>query len=76
MTWDPSINMKPLSIIKKHYYRDVKPVKMRLTKANKCVTYPYSATEYVLVKFNNFVFLVDFVILDMEEERDWHMDRC
>ena len=38
--------------------------------ANKSITYPRGIIEDVLVKIDKFIFLVDFIVLDMEEDYD------
>lgn len=44
-----------------------KPMKITLTLANRCATYPYGVLEDVLVKVDDLLFPADFVILDMLE---------
>ena len=41
---------------------------MSLQLADRLVKYPTGKIEYVLVKVDKFIFLVDFVILDMDED--------
>lgn len=36
----------------------------------RSLIYPKGITEYVLVKVDEFFFLVNFVILDMKEDKD------
>ncbi|KAL8511912.1 hypothetical protein ACS0TY_018378 [Phlomoides rotata] len=43
---------------------------MNLQLADRTVTYPRGIVEDVLVKVDKFIFLVDFVVLDMVEDRD------
>lgn len=42
----------------------------------KFVTYPYRVTEDMLLKFKDFVSLVDFIILDKEEDVDFPIILC
>jgi len=44
-----------------------KPTKMTPTVADCSVSYPYGFLEVVLVKMNDLLFPVDFVILDTKE---------
>lgn len=50
--------------------RDLKPTRMSLQLADRSVKYPRGIIEDVLVKVEKFIFLVDFVVLDMEEDVD------
>ncbi|KAI3739925.1 hypothetical protein L2E82_30338 [Cichorium intybus] len=63
-----SINLMPYSFYKKLNLPEPKPVQMAINLANKAVTYPRGIVEDLLVKVDKFVFPVDFVILDMEED--------
>ncbi|XP_017423651.1 uncharacterized protein LOC108332864 [Vigna angularis] len=63
-----SINLMSLSMLKKIGDMEVKPTRMTLQLADRSVKYPYGVIEDVLVKVDKFTFLVDFVILDMEED--------
>jgi len=63
-----SINLMPLSMMKKLRCGEPKPTNMTLTFANRYVSYPYGVLKYVLVKVNDLLFHVDFVILDREED--------
>jgi len=58
----------PLSMMKKLGCREPKPTKMTLTLADRLVSYPYGVLKYVLVKVNDLLFPVDYVILDMEDD--------
>ncbi|KAL8520973.1 hypothetical protein ACS0TY_011498 [Phlomoides rotata] len=46
---------------------------MNLQLADRTVTYPRGIVEDVLVKVDKFIFPVDFVVLDMVEDRDIHL---
>lgn len=54
--------LNALYMMKKIHYGEPKPTKMILTLADRSITYPYRVLEDVLVKFDNLLFLVDFVI--------------
>ncbi|GJX14899.1 putative nucleotidyltransferase, ribonuclease H [Tanacetum coccineum] len=47
---------------------DFKPTRMCIELANKTTKFPKGIAENVVVKIDKFVFPVDFVILDMEED--------
>ena len=65
-----SINLMPLSIFKKLGLGEVKPTSVTLQLADRSLTYPRGVIEDVLVKVDKFIFPVDFIVLDMEEDRD------
>ena len=62
-----SINLMPLSTLK---IKDVEilPTRMTLQLADRSIKYPHGVVEDLLVKVNKFYFLVDFVIMDIEED--------
>jgi hypothetical protein len=65
-----SINLMPLSMMKRLGYGEVKPTRMTLTLADRSVTYPYGVLEDVPVKVNDLLFPVDFVIMDIKEDSE------
>ncbi|CAA0828832.1 Unknown protein, partial [Striga hermonthica] len=65
-----SINLMPLSIFKKLGLGEVKPSTVTLQLADRSITYPKGIVEDVLVKIDKFIFPVDFVVLEMEEDND------
>ena len=65
-----SINLMPLSIFRKLGLGDGKPISVSLQLADRSVTYPNGIVEDVLVKVDKFIFPVDFIVLDMEEDRE------
>ncbi|XP_075486381.1 uncharacterized protein LOC142525987 [Primulina tabacum] len=48
----------------------VKPTTISLQLADRSIKYPRGVIEDVLVKVDKFIFPVDFVVLDMEEDRE------
>ncbi|XP_022031913.1 uncharacterized protein LOC110932974 [Helianthus annuus] len=46
------------------------PTKMSIQLANRSIKYPQGVAKNLLVKVGDFVFLADFVILDMEEDTE------
>ncbi|XP_075489567.1 uncharacterized protein LOC142528407 [Primulina tabacum] len=63
-----SINLMPLSVFRKLGLGEPKPTRMSLQLADRSVKYPRGVIEDVLVKVDKFIFPVDFVVLDMEED--------
>ncbi|XP_075475256.1 uncharacterized protein LOC142505999 [Primulina tabacum] len=63
-----SINLMPLSVFRKLGLGEPKPTRMSLQLADRSVKYPRGLIEDVLVKVDKFIFPVDFVVLDMEED--------
>ncbi|KAL8492420.1 hypothetical protein ACS0TY_023852 [Phlomoides rotata] len=64
-----SINLMPLSLFKTLGLGELKSTTMNLQLADRTVTYPRWIVEDVLVKVDKFIFPVDFVVLDMVEDR-------
>ncbi|GAU44803.1 hypothetical protein TSUD_291960 [Trifolium subterraneum] len=65
-----SINLMPLSMMKRIPGVVAKPTKMQLSLADRSITYPHGILENILVRCAEFVFPADFVILDMEEDAE------
>ncbi|XP_047948956.1 uncharacterized protein LOC125194774 [Salvia hispanica] len=63
-----SINLMPLSFFWKMEIGILKPTRITLQMVDRSVTYPEGIIEDVLVQVNDFIFPVDFVVLDMEED--------
>jgi hypothetical protein len=60
----------PLSIFRKLGLGTVQPTNITLQLADRSIAYPYGVVEDVLVKVDKFYFPVDFVVLDMDEDKD------
>ena len=65
-----SINLMPLSVFKKLGLGEAKPTTVFLQLADRSIQYPRGIIEDVLVKVDKFIFLIDFIVLDMEEDQD------
>ncbi|XP_073121533.1 uncharacterized protein [Henckelia pumila] len=65
-----SINLMPYSIFRKLNLGEPKSTRMSLQLADSSIKYPRGIIEDVLVKVDKFIFSVDFVVLDMEEDLD------
>ncbi|XP_073153976.1 uncharacterized protein [Henckelia pumila] len=65
-----SINLMPYSVFRKVSLGEPKSTRMSLQLAYRSIKYPRGIIEDVLVKVDKFIFPVDFVVLDMEEDLD------
>ncbi|XP_022892010.1 uncharacterized protein LOC111406878 [Olea europaea var. sylvestris] len=65
-----SINLMPLSTFKKLGFGKVNPTTLTLQLADRSITYPKGIIEDVLVNVDKFIFPMDFVVLDMEEDEE------
>jgi len=65
-----SINLMPLSVFRRLGMQEPKPTTISLQLADRSITYPRGIIEDVLVKVDKFIFPVDFVVLDMEEDEE------
>ena len=64
-----SINLMPFSVAKNLNLGQNTPTALSLQMVDRSLTFPKGIIEDVLVKVDKFIFLVDFVVLDMEENR-------
>ncbi|KAL2335443.1 hypothetical protein Fmac_016656 [Flemingia macrophylla] len=58
----------PLSMLKRIGDVEVQPTRMTLQLADGSLKYPHGIVEDILVKMDKFMFLMDFVVMDMEED--------
>ena len=65
---EASINMMPLSVVKRLSLGELTPIAMTLQMEDRTMAQPKRVLEDVLIKVGKFVFLMDFVIMDMEED--------
>ncbi|XP_062099774.1 uncharacterized protein LOC133805614 [Humulus lupulus] len=65
-----SINMMPLSVFRRLGLGEASPTTVTLQLADRSVKHPRGIIEDVLVKVNKFIFPADFIVLDMEEEKN------
>ncbi|XP_015945060.1 uncharacterized protein LOC107470187 [Arachis duranensis] len=63
-----SINMMPLSLMKKLQIHELKPTKIVLQMVDKSIQQALGVVENVLVKVDNFFLPADFIILDIKED--------
>ena len=63
-----SINLMPLSVVQRLNLRELTPTAIALQIADRSMVQPEGTLEDVLVKVGKFIFPVDFVIMQMEED--------
>ncbi|PKI42333.1 hypothetical protein CRG98_037278 [Punica granatum] len=68
-----SINLMHLSIFRKLGLGECKETHITLQLADKSIKYPKGIVKNVLVKVEKFIFPVDFIVLEMEEDREVSM---
>ncbi|WJZ95315.1 hypothetical protein VitviT2T_014093 [Vitis vinifera] len=61
-----SLNLLPYSVYKQLGLGELKPTSITLSLADRSVKIPRGIIEDVLVQVDNFYYLVDFVVLDMD----------
>ena len=64
-----SINLMPLSVAKRLSLRELTPTAMTLQTANRTLAHPEGILKDVLIKVGKFVFLMDFVVINIEEDK-------
>ena len=64
-----SINLMPLSVVKRLSLGELTPTAMTLHMANRTLVQPEGILEDVLFKVGKFIFLMDFVVIDIEEDK-------
>ena len=65
-----NINLMPLSIFKHLGLGEARQTTVTLQLADKSLKHPRGVIEDVLVKIDKFIFPVDFIVLDMEEDKE------
>ena len=65
-----SINLMPLSIFKRLGLGEARPTTVTLQLADISLKHPRGVIEDVLVKVDKFIFPADFIVLDMEEDKE------
>ena len=63
-----SINLMPLSVVQRLSLGELTPTAITLQMADRSMAQPEEVLEDVLVKVGKFIFLVDFVVMRMEED--------
>ncbi|KAL0336537.1 UNVERIFIED_CONTAM: hypothetical protein Sradi_4865600 [Sesamum radiatum] len=65
-----SVNLMPYSIFEKLGMHELAPSIITLQLADRSIKYPRGIAEDVLVKVGQFIIPVDFIVLDMEEDKN------
>ncbi|XP_062113382.1 uncharacterized protein LOC133824508 [Humulus lupulus] len=65
-----SVNLMPLAIYRKLKLGEACPTTMSLQMADHSIKYPCGVINDVLVKVDKFIFPADFIILDIEEDKN------
>ena len=60
----------PLSIVRRLGLGEARPTMVTLQLENRLLKHPRGVIEDVLVKVDKFIFPVDFIVLDMEEDKE------
>ena len=63
-----SINLIPLSVVKRLSLRELTPIAITLQMVDKTMARPEGVLEDVLIKVGKFIFLMNFVVMDMVED--------
>ncbi|GJY98886.1 reverse transcriptase domain-containing protein [Tanacetum coccineum] len=66
-----SINLMPYSLYDKLSLETLKPTKMSIRLADRSFQYPVGIAKNMLVEVGKFTFPADFVILEMEEDKEY-----
>ena len=64
-----SINLMPLSIVKRLSLGELTPTDMTLQMVDITLAQPKGILENVLIKVGKFIFIVDFVVIDIKEDK-------
>ena len=64
-----SINLMSFLVAKLLNLGEITPITLILQMVDRSLTFPNGIIKDVLVKADKFIFLVDFVVLDMKEDR-------
>ena len=65
-----SVNLMPLSIYRKLGLGDLQPTKVTIQLADRSTVYPKGVAEDVIVRVEDLHFPVDFLVMEIEEDRD------
>ena len=64
-----SINLMPFAVAKRLSLGELTPTAMTLQMADKTLAHPEGILEDMLIKVGKFIFLVDFIVIDIEEDK-------
>ena len=63
-----SINLMPLSVVQRLSLGELTPTTITLQMANRSMAHPEGVLEDVLAEVGKIIFLIDFVVMKMEED--------
>ena len=63
-----SINLMPLSVVKRMSLGELTPIAMTIQMADRIMAQLEGVLKDVLIKVGKFIFSMDFVVMDMEED--------
>ena len=66
---EASINLMPLSVVKRLSLGELTPTAMTLQMADRTLAQPKDILEDVLIKVGKFIFPTDFMVIDIEEDK-------
>ncbi|XP_028778231.1 uncharacterized protein LOC114734751 [Neltuma alba] len=64
------VNLMPLFVFKKLQLGEVNPTIVTVQLADRSLSYPYGIIKDVLVKVGSFIYPTDFIVLDIEEDKE------
>ena len=64
-----TINLMPLSVVKRLSLGELTPTSMTLQMADRTFAQPLGILEDLLIKVGKFIFPVDFVVFEIEEDK-------
>ena len=64
-----SINLMPMSVVKRLSLGELTPITMTLQVADRSLAQPEGVLEDVLIKVGKFIFPVDFVVINIKEHK-------
>ena len=64
-----NINLMPLSVVKRLSLGKLTPTAMTLQMVDRTLAQPEGILKDVLIKVRKFIFLVDFIVIDIEEDK-------
>ena len=65
-----NINVMPLSIFRRLGLGEARPTTVTLKLADRSLKHPRGVIKDVIVKVDKFIFPTDFIVLDMEEDKE------
>ena len=67
--FEGSVNLMPLPVIKRLSLGELTPIAMTLHMVDRTLAQPKGTLEDVLIKVGKFIFPIDFVVIDIEEDK-------